>query len=128
MQHLLLQVGSGARLRLYQQGFSLIAGRICFCAQRCQCYACIVDSTTKKRYCAGVLLFVLGSHSVFVPGPAGGLSTVLPPSWLRLFSPSELNQLISGGLDTGVDVDDMARWGTCCGHNSGLLHSDEIIG
>lgn len=39
---------------------------------------------------------------------AGGLSTVLPPSWLRLFSPSELNQLISGGLDTGVDVDDMA--------------------
>ena len=39
---------------------------------------------------------------------AGGLSAVLPPSWLRLFSPSELNQLISGGLDTGVDVDDMA--------------------
>lgn len=42
-------------------------------------------------------------------GAAGGLSTVLPPSWLRLFSPSELNQLISGGLDTGVDVDDMAK-------------------
>lgn len=41
--------------------------------------------------------------------PAGGLSSMLPPSWLRLFSPGELNQLISGGLDTGVDVDDMAK-------------------
>jgi hypothetical protein len=40
---------------------------------------------------------------------AAGLSTILPPSWLRLFSPSELNQLISGGLDTGVDVDDMFK-------------------
>jgi hypothetical protein len=43
------------------------------------------------------------------PLAVGGLSTVLPPSWLRLFSPSELNQLISGGLDTGLDVDDMAK-------------------
>lgn len=40
---------------------------------------------------------------------AAGLAVVLPPSWLRMFSPSELNQLISGGLDTGVDVDDMAK-------------------
>lgn len=67
--------------------------------------------------CRTVVCFVLWSHPVFVPGPAGGLSTVLPPSWLRLFSPSELNQLISGGLDTGVDVEDMTRWGTkvdCC--------------
>lgn len=39
---------------------------------------------------------------------------MLPPSWLRLFSPSELNQLISGGLDTGVDVNDMAKW--VCNH------------
>jgi hypothetical protein len=34
---------------------------------------------------------------------------VLAPSWLRMFSPSEINQLISGGQGGGVDVDDMAR-------------------
>lgn len=41
--------------------------------------------------------------------PAGGLSVVLAPSWLRMFSPSEINQLISGGQGGGLDVEDMAR-------------------
>ncbi|KAF6266493.1 hypothetical protein COO60DRAFT_1469979 [Scenedesmus sp. NREL 46B-D3] len=41
---------------------------------------------------------------------AGGLSVLLPPSWLRMFSPSEINQLISGGQGGGVDVEDMARY------------------
>ncbi|WIA29294.1 hypothetical protein OEZ86_011799 [Tetradesmus obliquus] len=41
---------------------------------------------------------------------AGGLSVVLAPSWLRMFSPSEINQLISGGQGGGVDVEDMARY------------------
>lgn len=34
---------------------------------------------------------------------------VLAPTWLRMFSPSEINQLISGGQGGGVDVEDMAR-------------------
>jgi hypothetical protein len=40
---------------------------------------------------------------------AAGLSIVLAPSWLRLFSPDELNQLISGGRGSGLDIADMAR-------------------
>eukprot|EP00879_Flechtneria_rotunda_P019756 GHRR01020760.1.p1 GENE.GHRR01020760.1~~GHRR01020760.1.p1 ORF type:complete len:399 (+),score=140.51 GHRR01020760.1:628-1824(+) len=41
---------------------------------------------------------------------AGGLSGVLPPSWLHPFSPEELNELMSGGQDEGLDIDDMARY------------------
>jgi hypothetical protein len=59
-------------------------------------------------------------HLVLCYVSAGGLSVVLAPSWLRMFSPSEINQLISGGQGGGVDVEDMARWavsrGHCCIH------------
>ncbi|KAL4858841.1 E3 ubiquitin-protein ligase UPL7 [Chlorella vulgaris] len=45
-------------------------------------------------------------------GPASqafsrGLSRVIPASWLRLFSPGEVNQLLGGGDAAGLDVDDM---------------------
>lgn len=45
-------------------------------------------------------------------GPAAaafsrGLSRVIPPSWLRLFSPREVNQLLGGGEDSALDVEDM---------------------
>jgi hypothetical protein len=47
-------------------------------------------------------------------GPAAaafrrGLAAVLPPAWLRLFSPGEVNQLLGGGEGAGVDVADMRR-------------------
>lgn len=32
---------------------------------------------------------------------------VIPASWLRLFSPGEVNQLLGGGDAAGLDVDDM---------------------
>lgn len=35
---------------------------------------------------------------------------VIPPSWLRLFSPSELNQLLGGGEGGDIDVADMIRY------------------
>ena len=37
---------------------------------------------------------------------AAGMGRVLPLAALRLFSPSEFNQLLSGGRGGGVDVDD----------------------
>lgn len=39
-----------------------------------------------------------------------GLAKVIPPSWLRLFSPSELNQLLGGGEGGDIDVADMIRY------------------
>ncbi|KAL4428287.1 hypothetical protein ABPG75_002376 [Micractinium tetrahymenae] len=36
-----------------------------------------------------------------------GLSKVIPPAWLRLFSPREVNQLLGGGEAAALDVDDM---------------------
>lgn len=36
-----------------------------------------------------------------------GLSKVIPPPWLRLFSPREVNQLLGGGEAAVLDVDDM---------------------
>ncbi|KAI8470743.1 MAG: hypothetical protein J3K34DRAFT_419724 [Monoraphidium minutum] len=38
---------------------------------------------------------------------AAGMSRVLPLAALRLFSPAEFNQLLSGGAGGGVDVDDL---------------------
>ena len=32
---------------------------------------------------------------------------MIPPQWLRMFNPSEFNQLLSGGEGGGVDVEDM---------------------
>ena len=36
-----------------------------------------------------------------------GFGTVVPPSWVNMFSPSEL-QLVLGGSDAPLDVDDWA--------------------
>ncbi|EFN55183.1 hypothetical protein CHLNCDRAFT_23742 [Chlorella variabilis] len=36
-----------------------------------------------------------------------GLSRVIPASWLRLFSPREVNQLLGGGEAAGLNVNDM---------------------
>ncbi|PRW44359.1 E3 ubiquitin- ligase UPL7 [Chlorella sorokiniana] len=36
-----------------------------------------------------------------------GLSRVIPASWLRLFSPREVNQLLGGGEAAALDIDDM---------------------
>ena len=40
---------------------------------------------------------------------AAGLSDVIPLSWLRMFSPREINLLISGEQREGFDVDDLQR-------------------
>ncbi|KAL3151218.1 hypothetical protein ABBQ38_013059 [Trebouxia sp. C0009 RCD-2024] len=39
---------------------------------------------------------------------ARGLAQVIPPSWLKLFNPQEVNQLLGGGENEVVDVTDMA--------------------
>ncbi|GAB4814415.1 hypothetical protein N2152v2_001461 [Parachlorella kessleri] len=39
-----------------------------------------------------------------------GLARVIPPSWLRLFSPREVNQLLGGGEGGEIDVADLARY------------------
>lgn len=33
---------------------------------------------------------------------------IIPPGWLRLFNPREVNQLLAGGEGGGVDVEDLA--------------------
>jgi hypothetical protein len=48
-------------------------------------------------------------------GPAAaafrrGLGALIPLSWFNLFNAGELNQLLSGGADGGIDVADMKRW------------------
>lgn len=40
---------------------------------------------------------------------ASGLSTLIPLQWLRLFNPKEMNELMSGGTEGDVDVQDMQR-------------------
>lgn len=41
------------------------------------------------------------------PSPAPAPPQVIPPPWLRLFSPREVNQLLGGGEAAVLDVDDM---------------------
>lgn len=38
---------------------------------------------------------------------ASGMSRVLPLAALRLFSPAEFNQLLSGGTEGGLDMEDL---------------------
>jgi ubiquitin-protein ligase E3 B/ubiquitin-protein ligase E3 C len=40
---------------------------------------------------------------------AAGLHAIIPRHWFRMFSAGELNQLISGGKEGGLDVEDMQR-------------------
>ena len=40
---------------------------------------------------------------------ARGLHTIIPRQWFGMFSAGELNQLISGGKEGGLDVEDMQR-------------------
>jgi HECT-domain (ubiquitin-transferase) len=47
-------------------------------------------------------------------GPAAaafsqGLFKVVPPAWLRLFSPREINQLLGGGEGGGIDITDWKK-------------------
>ncbi|KAK9815844.1 hypothetical protein WJX72_010650 [[Myrmecia] bisecta] len=44
-----------------------------------------------------------------------GLSHVIPPAWLRLFNPAEVNQLLAGGAGGGVDVGDLRKHATYSG-------------
>ena len=38
-----------------------------------------------------------------------GLSAIFPPSWLRIFSPKEINMLLGGGKDGHVDIQDLKK-------------------
>lgn len=66
------------------------------------CCCCLLDAPKNSQ---GHALLLARGGCV----RAAGLSSVLPASWLRMFSPSELNQLVSGGSEGGVDVADMAK-------------------
>jgi hypothetical protein len=38
-----------------------------------------------------------------------GLSAIFPPSWLRIFSPKEINMLLGGGKDGHIDIQDLKK-------------------
>ncbi|KAI8102483.1 hypothetical protein M9435_006083 [Picochlorum sp. BPE23] len=38
-----------------------------------------------------------------------GLSAIFPPSWLRIFSPKEINMLLGGGKDGHIDIKDWKK-------------------
>lgn len=67
-----------------------------------------VTSSNKLRYVLLAAWFYLSSQldrpaSAF----AAGLSDVIPLSWLRMFSPQEINLMISGELRKGFDISEL---------------------
>lgn len=67
-------------------------------ANKLQYVHLVADWHLRKRLDAGTTAF------------GRGLQRVLPPAWLRLFSPREVNQLLGGGEGGDIDVEDMKRY------------------
>ncbi|KAK6035694.1 HECT-domain protein [Cooperia oncophora] len=63
---------------------------------------------------AYVNFFLFKRIEPLVDAMRAGLSTVIDPGWLAMFSPSELQTLVSGA-DADLDVDDMMKH--CAVHN-----------
>jgi hypothetical protein len=55
---------------------------------------------------------------------ARGLAAALPPAWLRLFSPAEVNALLGGAGGAGVHVSEMRR---CCCYGGGYTASSRPV-
>jgi ubiquitin-protein ligase E3 C len=69
-----------------------------------------VTSANKLQYCHLVADWHLRRRLSAAAAAFGrGLAAVLPPAWLRLFSPREINMLLGGGEAANVDVNDMIK-------------------
>eukprot|EP00891_Asterochloris_glomerata_P009406 jgi/Astpho2/9406/e_gw1.00145.21.1_t len=55
---------------------------------------------------------------------ARGLHAVIPASWLRLFDPREVNQLVGGGASGDIDVNDLQQHSA---YSNGYSSSDHTI-
>jgi hypothetical protein len=55
---------------------------------------------------------------------ARGLAAALPPAWLRLFSPAEVNALLGGAGGAGVLMSEMRR---CCHYGGGYTASSRPV-
>ena len=73
----------------------------------CACLAACTQRCLPSTNC--VPLVPVSHHPFCLPSPAHNLppGQVIPPAWLCLFSPREVNQLLGGGDAAALDVEDM---------------------
>lgn len=63
----------------------------------------------RKHFSGNVLLLSLSMHCLFVFTIYRGLSEVIHPDWLSIFSAPELQVIISGVTGSAIDVEDLKQ-------------------